>query len=301
MRIQSFTGKITPQYQVINQSSFINFGEAVKNFKPDSLKFDSVKIDLGIAATGGFETAYDLKLIGKNSVTGKSVTIQIPPSRLVLSGSIVSKTEQLDNSSGWAHGFLDQLFSIIPDTLTIVGHIVVNPDFVQSSITDTAKLYNTMNVYFPVKVGIYGGKISTTTKSDFPKDIVNNVKRGQMNFEVYNHIPLQMAFHAALMGKATPTSPYDTLMHIPTDNIPRVVLPAHVNTSGVSSDSVLSTFSFVLADTSITKLSTVDSMYVQFDIQTTPTGVQIKPVRIQSTDFISVRASGNLIYMINKQ
>jgi hypothetical protein len=305
MALQAFTGKITPQYQFINQTSFVNFGEAIKSFKPDSLKFDSVRIDLGLKATAGFVTKYDLKLIGKNSITGKSVTINIPKDSLTGTQSIVSKTILMNNSSGWAQGFLDKLFAVVPDSLTVTGLITVNPNGInnsESSIYDSSKTYTTMDIYFPVKFGIYGGKITDTVKTEFPKDL-DNIVKGQINLEIYNRIPLQFAFKGTFLNRAKPSDPYTTLFSIPLDGSTRKVNPAPINGTGVANDSALSVFSFTLDNASIGKLTKADSVFFIYnmDIETSKQGTQIVPVRIQGNDFIRLRGSGNMVYTINKQ
>lgn len=310
--VHSITGKIKPTVVNINSPTFLNLGEAARKFKTDSLKFDSAKIKLNLTITGGFVTDYDLRLIAKNHTTRASVNIDIPPP----TGSVLkrfftgSQEIVLDNAAGTTKGFLDKFFAVVPDTLTLLGTITMNPVDVFntsqgiSSIADTSKIYNTVDVYFPVRVGIYGGKIIEVVDmgsgSKFPSGFVNNTKEGSMNFEFINRIPLEMRFRAALLRQLTPISPVDTLLWIPTDNVPRIVQPAKVDSNGIATDSVKSSFSITMTGAEMQKLQDADSISIRFDIQTSSYNSGYNPVHIQQDDFIRIRASANATFILNK-
>lgn len=90
----------------------------------------------------------------------------------------------------------------------------------------------------------------------------------------------------------------DTLLWIPTDG-PRTISAAPVDQGGSATSPRTSAFFVQLKQADIEKYNDADAMWFRLQIQTTGGGSV--PVKVRSTDSVSVRASATMVYTVNKQ
>ncbi len=169
----------------------------------------------------------------------------------------------------------------------------------RQTIYDTSKVNASVDITFPVKIGITNAvlrdSVSINTKEQFPKGLAESSKSGTLFFDIENGLPLSLTFRAFLVGDG-PGATRDTLLLIPTDG-PRLIAPANVDASGNVTTSTVSRFSITLVGDNLAKFEASDAMLVQFGVETTNSG---SIVRVRDTDFVKVRASGNIVYTVNK-
>ena len=314
--LKSVTGKIKPTTLAINSgSSGLNVGEAAFKFKVDSLKFDSVKIALKLGISGGYPIDYNLRLLAMNrKVTPAKIdSLFVPPASISspnVFGSIPPAANQLttivlDNSAGLS-AFLQRLAPAgtsslyLPDSFIVRGSVVLNSGFVPGTIDDTTKVYSSVDTYFPLKIGIAGGELVeiSAVEAGADKSFTNAIKSGRLNFEFTNRLPISFTFNAAMFRHLTPGGPRDTVLTIPTDNVPRTVQAATVDGNGNATTAVISPFQIGLVGADMDKFALADSIAIRLDVATSNSGAGA--VRIRSGDYIRIRASGNMVYTLNK-
>jgi hypothetical protein len=291
--VKSVTGIINPLTVPINAAvSVAGLGDADKKFK-GSLVYDSVEIKIKFGISSGFPISHDLILyaIKKSAPTR---TLQIPKGT-IYPGLNTPGIITLNNSTGLST-FLSQITPNLPDSFVVRGTVVVDSARVSGTIYDTTKIYPSLSLRIPLKIGFVGGSYTDVFAIQAAVDtaFVEQVKKGTINFELTNRMPLAVSFRGAFLGRNPLTGNRDTLLKVPTDGSPRTILGATVDGSGYAIDPpVVSRFAITLVGTDADKFSKADSFYVKMDIATSGGN---NAVRIQSIDNIRVRASGNLVY-----
>ncbi len=308
--VQSVTGKIKPMtvpvYTAV-QSAY-KLGEAATKFTAN-LSFDSVRVTMRLPVTGGFPADYALTLIAKNSKRNLIDSIVLPPTqggiRRIYPNS-GTPTIVIDNATN-LNGFLGRFFPDLPDSFFVRGQMVFEPpdEFanpVYYTVSDTSKVYPSFDLEFPLKVGIANGHI-TTTEGIFdgsngervPKEITRSMRSANLNLAVTNGMPVAMNMVMKLVGFDSTLNRRDTLLVVQPS---APIAAGAVNAAGYVISPTVSKVSIGLSGTDIDKLNSADSAFVRFDISTSNNGVL--PVRFRTTDFIKVRASGGIVYTINK-
>jgi hypothetical protein len=203
--------------------------------------------------------------------------------------------------------FLSRFFPNLPDSFIVRGNATMNPYDVFptaegiQTIYDTTKVYTSIDLSFPLKLGIAGGEVSETNdltdNNNSGKDEVKSVKTGTMYFEVVNGLPLQLILQSALLGKSI-AGKRDTLLRIPTDG-PRTIAAAPVDQGGSVTGTKKSAFFITLRSSDIDAYNNADAIWFKLQIETTGGGTV--PVKVRSTDSVSVRASATMVYTVNKK
>ena len=312
--LQSVTGRIKPTRLAINAgASGADFGDVSTNYKGD-FTFDSIRVALRLGITGGFPTDYDLRLVAMNRkvspVRIDSISVPAPLGSALKRiypgpGSITQIV--LDNSTG-LNKFFARFFPNFPDTFIVRGSVTMNPSDVfptaqgLQSIYDTSKVYSAVDLSFPLKLAVVGGEVTDTADigsgEKFPKDFVKSVKSGTVYLEVVNGLPIQLTLRAALLGRSAPGQRPDTLLWIPTDGT-RTIAAAPIDQNGLTAGSKTTAFSITLMGSEIDKFNDANTAY--FKLQVVTTGGGTTPVKVRSSDFVTIRASANMVYTANKK
>lgn len=304
--IESITGKIKPTTFAFNSgASGINVGEAADKFA-GQFTFDSVRINVGLSMSGGYKVGYSLRLEARNRRFNKVASIILPPPTgssdtafTPTPGSFVSIPL---GDPATLNSFLSNFFPNFPDTFIVRGQVTVNPDFVGATIADTAKLYQRVQVYFPLRLALAGGriedKIGLGEEANFPTDFAKDIQQTSLAFSVGNRIPAQLGFQLRLFRRPTPTT-VDTVLLIPADGSFRTIGAASVDASGNATAEAISHFVVGLTAADVEQFNRADSMLFRFSLQTSGSGTQV--VRFRTSDYIRVRLTGNMTYIVNNQ
>lgn len=302
--LQNITGRIKPtSLAFLSGAPGVNLGDASDAFSVDSIKFDDVRIEVQLGMTGGYPVQYDLTLEARNRKTSTVASLVLPPPQgqatRVFDPSGGMTSILLGNAQGLS-SFLSNFFPNFPDTFVVRGSMVINPDFASATIHDTSKLYQAVKIYFPLKIGLSNAKIEdgiSLEDSEFPTDFTKDVEQASLRFSVTNRIPAQVAFRLWLVGSATPGAQRTTLLTIPTDGSSRTVSAAAVDASGNATTPASSHFNLGLNSSEVALFNKADSMYYRIELQTSGSGTQA--VRFRTSDYIRLRMSGNIVYIVN--
>ena len=159
-----------------------------------------------------------------------------------------------------------------------------------------------MSMYIPIKLGLADGRYVNVTpiSGKFDSAFVADSKRGTIYFSISNRMPVSVAFRMAFLRQDTLHNE-DTVLTIPQSGLgdTYTIAGAHVNSAGYADAATSSTFNISLVAPEILSLVGSDSLHVRFSINTS--GAVSQAVRIQSVDWIHVRASANMVYTVNKK
>jgi hypothetical protein len=311
--IKSVYGKIKPTTLAVNTGTK-GFGTDVLGFTADSVNFSQQSLTLNLGFYSGFVMDYNLTLRGISRSANKTVTYTVPPPsgagsqhRLTPDPSGTQLTQiVLDNSTGF-NTFLKSFFPALPDTFILSGTVTLNPPDVFASaggyqtINDTSKLYSSIGIFFPMKMGISNAQYKDviSIKGTFDSSFVSDVKSGSLYFSIDNGLPLSFGFLASFEGLDNTIHARRTFLTIPTNGTPQVISGGTVNTTtGMVSGSRTTSFQISLVSDEIQQLVAADSVAMVFQLSTSnaPT-----PIVLSASDLIHVRASATMVYTVNKK
>jgi hypothetical protein len=307
IQVERITGRIKPTTIDINTGAAgFSLGEIARKVEGE-FSFDSLSIALTVSTSSGFPADYDLRFIGmdRRSNPPKMDSLNVPPPsgsvqrRLFPATSLLTPII-LDQTAG-LNAFLGKFFPHLPDTFIVRGTMTVNPADVfgtpqgLQTVYDTSRIYSSVDLSFPVRMGITNATLRDSVplniREKFPKDIASSTKSGTLYFEIENALPLAIEFRSALLG-----GDRDTLLLIPVDG-PRIIDPGLTDASGSVTGSTVTRFSMTFSGPEAQQFEEGEVLLIQLDLQT-PSGGSI--VKVRPTDFVNVRASGNLVYQVNK-
>ena len=306
--IKDVTGKIKPTTLVVNSGAGGLLGSLPENFTADSVNFSQQSLTLDLGIYSGFVMDYNLTLKGISRKSNKVITLTVPPPVGQTANRITptpGKLTQLvlDNSTGFT-SFLNSFFPSLPDTFVLSGTVTLNPPDVFASaggyetIHDTSKLYSSVGILFPMKMGISNATYTDvmSIKGTFDSSFVADVKSGALYFSIDNGLPLSFGFLASFQGYDTLTHARQTLLTVPLDGTPQTINGGTVNTTTGQVTSARSTnFSISLVTEQIQQLVAADSVALVFYMSTSnaPTPIVLSP-----DDEIHVRASASMVYRL---
>jgi hypothetical protein len=311
--IQSITGRIKPTSLSVNSGAGgINLGEVADKFR-GNITFDSVRIALKLWMTGGFPTDYNLRLVAMNRRVSppRIDSLVVPPpqgstQRRIYPAQGGVTQIVMDNSTG-LNTFLSRFAPNLPDTFIVRGSAVMNPSDIFptaqgiQTIYDTTKLYANVDLSFPLKLGLAGGEVIETANLNDDQRIEENVirsfKSGTAYFNITNGLPVQLTLHSALLGYLK-GGKRDTLLWIPTDGS-RTIAAASVDQGGSVTSPKTTTFMVQLKQSEIERYNAADVFWFRLRVETTGGGTV--PVKVRSTDFVTVRASTSIVYIMNQK
>jgi hypothetical protein len=167
------------------------------------------------------------------------------------------------------------------------------------TVYDTSRIYSSAEISFPVRMGITNAVVRDSVllniREKFPRDVAASTKSGTLNFEIENGLPLSIEFRATLITLVSGAGP-DTLMFIPTDG-PRFIEAGVADGSGNVVAPTISRFSMTFSGPEARQFEEAEVLWMELNVQTANNG---SIVRIRPTDAVKVRASGNLVYQVNK-
>jgi len=314
--IKSVTGKIKPTVLAVNTgASGVSLGDATNKLTVDSVNFSSESIALNLGIYSGFVMDYNLTLqgISRKVFPNKVISYPVPGPNGGSQHRIIptpGKLTQivLDNSTGF-QSFLNQFFPSLPDTFIVTGTVTLNPSDVfptglgSATIYDTSKVYSSISVFFPMKMGISNATYRDVIniKGTFDSSFVSDVKSGSLHFSIDNGLPLNLAFGASFMGRDSASGAQMTLLTIPIGGSLQQIAGSSVDpATGEATTPNASTFSISLLPAEVQQLAASDSVALTFQLGTSGTP-PTQPIVLSASNTIHVRASANMVYTVNKK
>jgi len=309
--VEQVTGRIKPTTIDINTGAAgFSLGEISQKVEGD-FSFDSLSLALTVSTSSGFPVDYDLRFIGMERRVSppKMDSLDVPPPLGSLQKRLFPATSQstpivLDQTAG-LNAFLEKFFPHLPDTFIVRGTMTVNPPDVFGTpegiqtMYDSSRIYSSVDMSFPVRMGIANATVRDSIPLDirekFPRDVASSTKSGTLYFEVENGLPLSIVFRSALLGRG-PGGNRDTLMLIPSDG-PRIISAGITDGSGLVSAPTITRFSIPFSGPEAQQFEEGEVLLMELELQTANNGSVVK---IRQSDSVKVRASGNLVYQVNK-
>jgi hypothetical protein len=308
--VKSLTGIMNPMTLAVNTgASGLNLGDATTRLAISSVTFDSVRMALNLGLSSGFPIAYNLNIIAMNRkvVPYKidSITVPQPVGSTTIQPGLNNFAQIVLNNSSGLSTFLGKFFPNFPDTFIVRGTATINPNPPTTGVVyDTTKVYSAISTYFPLKLGILNGQYTdvASISGSFDSTFVTDVKSGSISFSITNALPLALNFRAAFMGMDALSHTRDTLLSLPSGGNVYTVAGAQVNGAGTVSAPTQSTFKIGLVTPEILALAASDSVYIKLTLNTSGSaGPPVQAVRINAADYITIRASANMVYTVNKK
>lgn len=302
--VKSLTGIMNPLTVNVNTGvTLAGLGDASKNFS-GSFSFDSIQATLKIGLSSGYPVYHNLTLytINRKVIPNAQSTLVIP-SGTIQPGLNTPGNITLNNSTGLS-AFLSK--AVFADTMYARGTIVIDSARQSGTIYDTTKVYPSMSMYIPLKLGLLGGQYVDVApiNGTFDSSTVASTKSGTLYFSITNGLPLSLSFRAAFMGINPITHRRDTLLVVPQTGGGTVysINGATVDAAGSVASPTSSTLNISLVAQEFQALSASDSVYIRFALNTSGSqGPPVQAVRIRATDFITIRASANAVFTVNKK
>jgi hypothetical protein len=216
--IDTAVAVIQPTWLDVNVPVAVDFGELPTRFS-GQLNIPAARLGLQTGVTFGFPM--DLYLvIGARTTTGGSwVYLSIPATQK----RIQPGTSSIQFDATEVGAFLSQFSGRLPDTLTVVGQVLVNPPEVYSptlagvgAIGRGSSFRGSINLEIPLQLGIVDGSYRDTlsigdTTGDGNADYavnrsrIRDINSGSVFIEIENGLPLAVGVQVHLLDPSRRT------------------------------------------------------------------------------------------------
>ncbi|HOV98674.1 MAG TPA: hypothetical protein PK595_03765 [Bacteroidota bacterium] len=300
--IASFTGRILPQTITLNSNvpTNINFRDLNK-LTAEEINFKGIRLDLRLPISSGFPMDYNIKIYAKNTaehwvdsiemISGTNGFQRIDPTA---SGTPVITVSNVPNFDA----FISKFFPEAPDSFYLRGTVVVSPYDVYStdntySIYDTSKVYPSMDVNFPMTAGIKNGHFTETVEieSNISEDVTERTQEGSLTFNFINKLPMNLTCKTYMLGWIDSTRHlYGKLDSVIISDTIKACL---VGSDGYTTTPVKSKASVTLTRSQAENLNRADSLQIDVGLSTAKNDGS--PVKVRTTDYVTVYVTGTLI------
>jgi hypothetical protein len=207
-------------------------------------------------------------------------------------------------AAGDVGAFMSSLTGTLPDSLRVVGSIVINPDYdttVATAIGRNCSFAADVDVSVPMSLSITGGAFSDTlvlgdTTGDGNADkridekTLADMNSGQLHVEIDNGTPLALKVKLGLMDRLR-----KTLLLVPQTEGDSIAINGGVVMNGDVYASSRSTFTINLSNVDIRQFNVADLVKVDLALGTSGTGA----VNFRTTDKVHVRVWTQFSYRVN--
>ncbi len=255
-------------------------------------------LHLDALSTIGFPMDLNLRVTARNTTTGTTVVLDIPPSqRRVLPGTSVIVFD-----SAAVGTFLSALSPKLPDSVRVVGNVLVNPPDAYNptlagvgTVASSSFVQDTVTMDVPLRLSLTGGVFRDTvemTELSDHKDQLDQTNSGTMVVEIQNAIALQAGVQLFFLD-STGTR---VLFRLLQNGQPIPVPPATVDAQGNVGAPTPSTTTIVMSTADIRAMTPAKRLACSISLATTPGG----PVSVRTSDYIAIRLWSKLSYRVSK-
>jgi len=301
----SAVGVLKPTWIQIDQVVPLDFGSLPTKFS-GQLSIPSANLAFTPAVNIGFPLDLEIQMVAKKNGTGDMVYLQFPAAQKRITAS--SGTLQFDPAE--VGQFLTQLAGKLPDSLRIIGNVVVNPPGAYDptlagigSVGRNTSFGGGVQMDIPLRLSITNGSFRDTLvlgdstgdgEKDFDpkKEPISSLNYGKMYLEVNNAIPLQVGINMSLMNALR-----QPLLLIPQSGSPIQFNAPAVDGAGDVVVPAKSTAIIELSYADVQQFNPSEFMAYAVSLMTTPGS---PAVRFKTTDYIQIRIWSALSYRVNK-
>ncbi len=294
--VDSAVGIVRPTAIAIDQSIPINLGDFSRKFQ-GQMQIPAANLTLDPKTTIGLPMELDLSLKGKNS-QGRDVTLAVPLTK----GSGTLGT--IDFVPGDVGNFLTQFSGKFPDSIRVVGRIVLNPDYDTTragTVGSHCSFAGSVNLSIPLNLTIGPGSLRDTVafgdttgdgNSDYQKneEFLNGINSGLVHIDIENGLPMQVGFTVTLLDHER--RPVLTLPQGVGDSL---CIGSAVVSGGVVQSAVRSSRTIALSRDEVRRFE--PAQFVRYAVSIATPGTQ--PVSFRATDYVRVRIWTQLSEQVN--
>jgi hypothetical protein len=293
--VDSAVAVLQPTMIAIDERVALNLGDIGKKFKGQiDIPGASMIFTPKTSITAPLEL--DLRFEAKNSA-GKTVTLQVPVTKGT--GGLGAITF----APGDVGGFLSQISGNLPDSLRVVGHVWLNPDFdttAPAAIGRNCSFAGNVHLSVPLSVRIADGVFADTlvmgdTTGDGAADHridprqLNDFNSGRMFVEIDNGLPMGVKVKLTLLDRNR-----RPLLVIPQSEGDSITIAAGIVAGGdVQASARFSRF-VELQNAELQSLNVAD--FVQLGVAVNTPG--LGPVNFNTTDRVRIRVWTQLSYRV---
>ena len=302
--VDSAVGVIKPTWVDIDTKVGLNLGAFGQKYS-GQLNLPSASLTLKTNSSVGFPSDLHVRLGAKKNAAGDSVFLNIPQSQRRLNpgqDAIVFDGPEVGR-------FLSQISGRLPDSLRIVGRILVNPTDVYvptpagvGTVGANSSISGSVSMDVPLNVGIVDGFVRDTlalgdTTGDGHKDFTldkeqtKHLNKGKVYVEIENGLPVSVSVNLALMNRGR-----QTLLSIPQSGAPIVYTAATVDADGNVVAPAKGRTLIELNQQEVEQYNPTELISYSVHLNTPGGG---SPVRFRTSDNIRVRIWSHLFVKVN--
>jgi hypothetical protein len=287
---------LKPTVIAIDQRIGLNLGEVTKKFK-GSLNIPGANMRFTPHTSMSVPMELNLRLESRDK-SGSTVTLQVP----VTKGNM--GLSAIDFAPGDVGNFLTQISGNIPDSLRVIGNVILNPDYdttMPASIGRNSAFAGDVDLSVPMSLRITDGCFGDTlvmgdTTGDGNADhlldpeTMKSVNSGRMHVEIDNGLPMGVKVKLVLLDKARMP-----LLMIPQGEGDSVAIDAAIVVNGDVAASTHSSRILEIKGTEVTQFN--NAVYVQMSVGIATPGTSA--VNFRTTDRVRVRVWSEFSYRVN--
>ena len=293
--VDTIVGIVKPTIVPINQTIGLRLGEIAARFR-GHLLIPAANLSLTPQTAIGFPIQLNL-VLNANDALGRVVTLPVPVSKV--SGALVP----IEFAPSDVGNFLSQISGKLPDSLQLVGTVVLNPDYdtlAVGSVGSRSTFGGSVALSVPLTVSIAGGAFADTVawgdttgdgNSDYQSnaDLFKNINSGRVHLDVENGLPMAAAFMITLLDRD-----HRVVMSLPQTVGDSVAVPAAAVVAGEVIASTESRRVIALTQSEVRMFER--AKYVRYGISLATPGTQ--PVSFRSNEFIKMRLWSEFSYQV---
>ncbi len=296
MVIDSAVGIVRPTAVAIDQSIPLDLGDFSRKFN-GQMQIPAANLTLDPETSIGLPVGLDLVLKAKNS-QGREVTLAVPPTK----GTGTLGT--IDFLPGEVGNFLTQFSGKFPDSIRVVGRIVLNPDYDTTragTVGSHCSFAGLMKLSIPLNLSIGAGSLTDTVafgdttgdgNSDYQKNekLFNGINSGLVHIDIENGLPMQVGFTVTLLDHER-----RPVLSLPQGVGDSLSIGSAVMSGGVVQAAVRSSRTIALSRDEVRRFE--PAQFVRYAVSIATPGTQ--PVSFRATDYVRVRIWTQLSEQVN--
>ena len=292
----SAVAAIQPTVIAIDETIGLNLGEISKKFR-GKINIPAANMVFTPRTSINVPMALNLRFEARDA-KGAVSSLEVPVTKGALGANPIAF------AAGDVGAFMSSLTGTLPDSLRVVGSIVINPDYdttVATGIGRNCSFAADVDLAVPMSLSITGGAFSDTlvmgdTTGDGRADkridekTLADMNSGQLHVEIDNGTPLALKVKFGLMDRLR-----KTLLLVPQTEGDSIAINGGVVMNGDVYASSRSTFTINLSNIDIRQFNLADLVKVDLALGTSGTG----PVNFRTTDNVHVRVWTQFSYRVN--
>ncbi|MDH3251277.1 MAG: hypothetical protein OEM41_00720, partial [Ignavibacteria bacterium] len=296
---------LKPTWVPVDEAVHLNFGDLTTN-STGVLQIPSANLAFRPQVDLGFPLDMEVVFAAKKNAAGDLAYLQLPATQKRLSAT----TAVLQFDPAEVGQFLSELSGQLPDSLRIIGNILVNPPGVYDptpagakSISRNSSFGGGISLDIPLRLSLSGGMVRDTlvvgdstgdgTRDfDLNKGPISDLNFGSVYFEVENSLPMQTGIRVTLLGVSR-----QQLLMVPQSGTPLEFTAGQIDAQGTVTVPARSTAVIVLSGTEVQQFNPAEYLVYELLLDT-PQGSSV--ARFTTSDNLQIRIWSNLSYRVNK-